>query len=108
MKTLILSTALICAVTIANANAAESNYNIIAENGHFSPATLEIPAGQKVQLNVQNKDVVEVEFESYKLDREEKIDSGESTQVFVGPLDKGNYEFFDDNNPDAKGMLVVK
>jgi len=85
-----------------------SAYNIDIKNGAFTPATVEAPAGAKLKLVVRNQDDVPAEFESYKLNREQKIPAHDQTEVFVGPLDAGTYDFFDDNNPDAKGTLIVK
>jgi heme/copper-type cytochrome/quinol oxidase subunit 2 len=108
MKTLILTTAFIALIGLGNAHAEDAAYTIDAANGQFSPSTLTIPANQKIKLTVNNKDTAQVEFESYPLNREEKIEPGENTEMYLGPLDAGNYEFFDDNNPDAKGIITVK
>jgi heme/copper-type cytochrome/quinol oxidase subunit 2 len=86
----------------------EPTFNLSVKGGNFIPNKIEVPANQKVKLIVKNEDTVQAEFESYPLDREQKISAGETTEVFVGPLSSGEYPFFDDNNPDAKGVLVAK
>ena len=78
------------------------------KGGNFSPANIEIPANQKIVLKVKNSESSLVEFESYSLNREVKIKPGETTDIYVGPLKPGNYDVFDDNNPDAKGTVVAK
>lgn len=80
----------------------------VKKGGGFEPTTLEVPAGQKVKVTVRNEGATEAEFESYTLKREEKIAPGAATEIFVGPLDAGSYEFFDDNNPEAKGTLTAR
>jgi hypothetical protein len=42
------------------------------------------------------------------LHREKIVTAGGQISVFVGPLDPGTYEFFDDFNQAARGRLVVK
>lgn len=110
MKKILICSSLLCAFACAGqAIAASNEYMLEIKNGGgFSPTTLTIPKDQKVKLVVKNNDKVEAEFESYQPKREEKIKPGEKTEIYVGPLEAGQYPFFDDNNPDAKGMLVAK
>lgn len=92
----------------APAAMADTTYRIEAKGGVFSPATLEIPAGQKVTVVVKNADTEQVEFESYPLNIEQKINSGDEQTFFIGPLTAGSYPYFDDNNQDAKGTVVAR
>lgn len=111
MKKFLIVTALGCAsvAPLAAAQAAEqATYTIEMKNGTFEPQALEVPAGQKIHLIVKNGEKVQTEFESYKLDQEQKIESGQSIDAYVGPLEAGEYPVFDDNNPDATGKLVAK
>jgi len=98
----------LCLLTPASAHADEQTFPIQVKGGLFVPSTITVPAGQKVKLVVSNTDTVQAEFESYPLEREQKIDAGASTDIFVGPLEAGQYPFFDDNNPDAKGTIIAK
>ncbi len=107
MRNIWILSSLILGLTAAPAFC--QDYTIEIKNGGgFSPATLEVPKDQKVKLIVKNNDKVEAEFESYTLKREEKIKPGEQTEIYIGPLDAGQYPFFDDNNPDAKGTVIAK
>ena len=110
MQKILIYSSLLGIFTFAGqAIAASDEYNLeIKSGGGFSPATLEIPKDQKVKLVVKNNDKVEAEFESYQPKREEKIKPGDKTEIYVGPLEAGQYPFFDDNNPDARGTLVAK
>ena len=66
------------------------------------------PAGVKVELVVKNEQAVNAEFESTVLHREKIVKAGGQISVFVGPLDPGSYEFFDDFHNATRGHLVAK
>jgi plastocyanin len=88
---------------------AEDPSVVIAIKDHrFVPETVEIPAGVKVKLTVRNEGDTTSEFESVQFHREKVVLAGSAVTLFVGPLDSGNYEFFDDFHPDTRGHLVVK
>ena len=74
----------------------------------FVPAEIPVPAGVKVELIVHNEQTVIAEFESTSLHREQVVPAGGQIHVFVGPLDPGRYEFFDDFNISTRGNLVVR
>lgn len=105
---LTLITALAVSCTCVQAHALDSEYMMEMHGSGFAPQKLEVPAGQKIHLTVKNTGTDESEFESYPLDQEHKIESGESADMYIGPLEPGEYEVFDDNNPDAKGSIVAK
>ena len=72
------------------------------------PELVTAPAGQKLKLLIKNEDASTSEFESVDFHREKVVPAGHEITVFVGPLDAGSYEFFDDFHPDVRGRLVVK
>jgi hypothetical protein len=74
----------------------------------FVPSEVSIPHGVKVKLIVHNADPTTAEFESVELHREKIVEPGGEISVFVGPLDPGSYEFFDDFHPQTRGHLIVK
>ena len=74
----------------------------------FSPATLQVPAGQKVKIIIENQDPNPEEFESFAMNREKVILGRSRGVVFVGPLQPGTYPFSGEYNPDiAKGQLIA-
>ncbi|TAL02899.1 MAG: cupredoxin domain-containing protein [Rhodospirillaceae bacterium] len=81
---------------------------ILIKDGQFVPNEVPIPAGQKVKLIVRNQDSSMSEFESVEFHREKVVTPGGEVTVFVGPLEAGSYEFFDDFHPKDRGHLVVK
>ena len=81
---------------------------ITLKDHQFQPSEVPIPAGVKVKLLVQNEQTQAAEFESNSLHREKIVNAGSVITVFVGPLDPGSYEFFDDFHNSTRGHLVVK
>lgn len=74
----------------------------------FSPATLYVPAGEKIKLVIDNQDSTPEEFESFSLNREKVILGQSKGVVFIGPLQPGEHPFFGEYHPDsARGVIVV-
>jgi plastocyanin len=74
----------------------------------FSPATLYVPAGEKIKLVIDNQDGTPEEFESFSLNREKVILGHSKGVVFVGPLAPGEHAFVGEYHPDsARGQIVV-
>ncbi len=100
--------ALLAIAMTAPAFAADPSFAIALKNNQFIPSQLQIPAGTKVKLVVGNDNSIPSEFESSQLHREKIVPPGQEVTVFVGPLDPGSYEFFDDFHPQTRGHLIVK
>lgn len=99
---LILSTAF-------GAFAAEGDVAVVIENHKFIPDRIEIPAGKKVKLLIDNRDATPEEFESHDLKIEKVIPGKTKASVFVGPLKAGEYKFVGEfNEKTAKGVIVAK
>jgi plastocyanin len=98
----------ICVVAATPAFADDPSFSIVLRNNQFVPSELQIPAGVKVKLIVHNENSTPSEFESTEFHREKVVPPGQEITVFVGPLDPGSYEFFDDFHPQTRGHLVVK
>jgi hypothetical protein len=82
---------------------------LVFKQHRFVPDRIEVPAGAKFQLKVQNTDDTADEFESLDLNREKLVAPGKTITVFLGPLDPGEYKFFGDFHQDtAQGVLVAK
>ena len=86
----------------------DPSFSIVLKNNQFVPSEVQIPAGVKVKLVVRNDNPTASEFESTQFHREKIVPPGQEITVFVGPLDPGSYEFFDDFHPETRGHLVVK
>jgi len=82
---------------------------LVFHNHRFVPDRIQVPAGTKFQLKVQNTDDTADEFESVDLNREKLVAPGQTITVFLGPLPAGEYKFFGDFHQDtAQGVLVAK
>ncbi len=104
-----LTTAILALGLVPPAYADELPGIVIAiKGGHFVPTEVPVPAGKKVKLIVRNQDATMSEFESSDFHREKVVPPGGEISVYVGPLDAGSYEFFDDFHPEDRGHLVVK
>jgi plastocyanin len=90
------------------ARADDEPLKITIAGGKFVPSEVSIPAGKKVKIVVRNQDGTASEFESVQFHREKIVPAGDEISVFVGPLDPGTYEFFDDFHPENRGHLTVK
>jgi hypothetical protein len=84
-------------------------YKLVIKDHAFQPVQFTAPADIKFKVLVINQDATPSEFESSDFNREKIVMPGSSTTVFVGPLSKGQYKFFDDFHRDTgNGVLVVQ
>ncbi len=106
-----MSRALLTAFLIAAAVPAfaqQPNVSIAIRDNGFAPAEIEVPSGTKIELSIKNEMQSAAEFESKSLRREKVIPAGAVATVYVGPLQPGRYEFFDEFKPNNRGFLVAK
>ena len=92
---------------IAPAISAEPEYVIRIKNRQFIPAELRIPAGEKVQIAVDNQDDTPEEFESFSLNREKHIPPKSRITLFIGPLTPGRYVYQGEDRTDGVMALGV-
>ena len=84
-------------------------YKLVIKNHRFEPDTLNVPAGQKFKLVVENQDSTPEEFESHDLNREKVVPGNGKITIFLGPLKPGRYVFVGEFNPaTALGAVVAK
>ncbi|MEO7742509.1 MAG: cupredoxin domain-containing protein [Usitatibacter sp.] len=103
------ATALLLSASFGAFAAGEPEFALSIENHKFTPDRIEIPAGQKVKLLVENKDATPEEFESHALKIEKVIPGKAKATIFVGPLKPGEYKFVGEfNEKTAKGVIVAK
>ena len=88
---------------------AQEAYVIVIKEHRMNPAELQIPAGQKVKLVVDNQDATPEEFESHTLNREKIIPGNSKATIYIGPLKPGTYDYFGDFHQEtAQGRIVAK
>lgn len=89
--------------------AASPEFTIAIKNHRFEPATLSVPAGQKIKLIVDNQDATPEEFESHSLKREKVIKGGSKAAIYIGPLKPGTYGFVGEyHEKTARGTIIAK
>ncbi len=81
---------------------------LVLRNSQFEPRELALPEGVKVKLVIRNLDPAPAEFESFDLSREVIVAGHGEATVYVGPLQAGTYQFFNDFNRAVQGAIVVK
>lgn len=86
----------------------EPKVSIAIRDTGFVPAEVSVPTGSKIELSITNQQNRAAEFESSALRREKVIPPGTTGTVYVGPLQPGRYEFFDDFQPSNRGFLVAQ
>ncbi len=91
----------------AVAGADEPVVTLTIKDHRFDPATLTVPAGVRLRIDVQNLDATAEEFESTGLHAEKIVVGGGHSVVRVGPLQPGRYAFGAEYHPEAKGELVA-
>ncbi|MGO4003266.1 MULTISPECIES: cupredoxin domain-containing protein [Pseudomonas] len=85
------------------------SYELSLNDGHFSPAVLEVPAGQRFKIVLKNIGQGPAEFESTPLRVEKVLSPGVTTFVVIHPLKPGHYPFFDEFNPQLpEGGILAK
>lgn len=106
---LLLLIALASGMLVIGPACAQEAYVIVIKDHRMNPSELQIPAGQKVRLVVDNQDPTPEEFESYSLNREKIIPGNAKATIFIGPLKPGTYEFFGEFHQEtAQGKIIVK
>lgn len=89
--------------------AAIPEYHLNIKDHKFDLTELKVPAGVKFKLLVTNNDASPSEFESNDFNREKIVLPNTTITVFIGPLDKGTYKFFDDFHQDTgNGILIAE
>ena len=92
-----------------SATAADIEIKLVIENHRFQPEIVDVPAGKKVKLLIENRDSTPEEFESHSLNREKVIPGKSTGTVYIGPLAAGSYPFVGEfNEKTAKGVIVAK
>ncbi|MBX9637773.1 MAG: cupredoxin domain-containing protein [Gammaproteobacteria bacterium] len=84
-------------------------FTLTMQDGKFLPSdVLRVPTGQRIRLLVNNKGLSAAEFESPSLRKEKVLAPGANSFLIIAPLAPGEYAFFDDFHPSAKGVLIAE
>jgi hypothetical protein len=91
MRSLALAAVLVIAAFGSVQAADPAPVSITIKDRQFVPAEVTVPAGAKVELQIRNEQT-----------------PGGSVSLYIGPLNPGRYDFFDDFHPATRGIVVVK
>jgi len=87
----------------------KAEHLLVIRDHRFEPAEIKVPAGQRIQLVVENADASAEEFESHDLRREKIIPGNGKASIWLGPLPKGEYQFVGEFHPStAQGKLIAE
>lgn len=104
-----LSALLLLTALAGSAQAGLPTYVLSVRDGHFTPATIEVPAGQRFKIEVHNDDEGPIEFESTPLRVEKVLSPGARSFVVIHPLKPGRYPFFDEFHMDLpEGEIIAR
>src|SRR5215467_5550120 len=108
MRTLLIATLFAVAPAVALAEEMPV-YKLVAKDGVFEPATIEVAAGKKFKIELSNEGTGPMEFESKDLKQEKVLAKGAKSSIVVNGLKAGTYTFFDEYKPNApKGNVIAK
>ena len=109
MRTSFYTAFAITLACVAPSLAFAAEYTLTVKDHAFTPKELNVAAGEKITLTVNNEDATPIEFESRELKREKVIPAGKSATVLIGTLEKGTYHYVDEFHEDvANGTIVAK
>jgi hypothetical protein len=105
----LLALAVLCALATIPSSALAADPIVLTLRDHqFTPSEVNVPAGERLRIEVVNQDPTPAEFESSDLRVEKIVVPGGRIVVMAGPLKAGTYKFFDDYHPDtAKGTMTA-
>jgi plastocyanin len=87
----------------------EPLFKLIARDGVFTPAVIEVPAGKRVRLEVSNEGKTPMEFESRDLKQEKVIPPGGKATFTINAMKPGEYRFFDEfHEKTGQGRFIAK
>jgi predicted DNA-binding antitoxin AbrB/MazE fold protein len=93
---------------VSLAVADEKEFELEYENGAFEPDTLKLPAGEKIKLEIENEGKEPLVFFVYALDAELSVPPDSEREIYLGPIDTGDYEFENRLDEKARGALKVE
>ena len=69
-------------------------FKLEMNDGKLNPARIEVPAGQRIKIEVHNIGKGAAEFESVQLRKEKVLAPGADSFVVIAPLDAGRIQVF--------------
>ncbi|MBL8438136.1 MAG: cupredoxin domain-containing protein [Zoogloeaceae bacterium] len=84
-------------------------FSLVAENGRFSPTTLEVPANTRFKIELTNLNAGPEEFETTNPMKELVVAPGSTRSTVFPPLKPGTYPFFGEfHRETAQGQIIAR
>ncbi|MBE9610924.1 cupredoxin domain-containing protein [Chitinilyticum piscinae] len=104
-----IALALLSVSAMGNTLAADMpTFRIEMNDGKMTPTRIEAPAKTRFRIEVVNKGKTPAEFESLPLRKEKVLAPGVTSSVVVMGASPGEYIYFDDFHPQARGVIVIR
>ena len=108
MRATLVLTAVLALYGAATAQPETVTIVLTLKDHRFSPASVTVPAGEKVRIELINQDPASEEFDSVDLGVERDVTPHGRTRFTVGPLKPGAYSFMGELHADtAQGRLTA-
>ena len=102
----------ILAMTTMLAGAAHAadlpTFKLEMNDGKVNPARIEVPAGQRIKIEVRNTGKGAAEFESVQLRKEKVLAPGADSFVVIAPLEPGEYAVVEYSPALDQGSLTLQ
>ena len=72
----------------------------------FTPESVEVPAGQRIRIDLINQDAATEEFDSEDLHVEKDVTPNGKVSFVVGPLKPGSYSFMGELHADTASGTI--
>jgi plastocyanin len=72
----------------------------------FVPESVEVPAGQRIRIDLANQDAATEEFDSEDLHVEKEVTPNGKVSFVVGPLKPGSYSFMGELHADTASGTI--
>lgn len=104
-----LTAALLATGSAAAAAPADPHAVTLTLKDHrFTPSAVEVPAGQRIKIDLINLDTATEEFDSEDLRVEKDVTPNGRVSFVIGPLKPGTYSFMGELHPDtASGTITA-
>ncbi|HVM99111.1 MAG TPA: cupredoxin domain-containing protein [Caulobacteraceae bacterium] len=108
MRLALIASTLVLAVGTAAFASAPAAVTLVLKNHRFTPASVTVPAGQRITVVLINQDPAGEEFDSRDLDTEEDVTPLGRTSFQIGPLKPGRYSFMGEFHAQtAEGEVIA-
>ena len=99
---------IVALLAAGSALAAPAPIAMTLQDHKFSPATVTVAAGEKIVIELTNRDMATEEFDSHDLKVEKVVTPGGKVTFSVGPLTPGAYAFMGEFHPaTAQGHMIA-